>query len=127
MVAEMWSGHGVGPIHKIYTKMDQYVYKNIRVNTIFPYGEENMSLGWRFMHDNDQIHTLRVVKSYLEENSINVLKWPAQSPDLNLIKNLWKGVEQHISAVKPKNLSGNKKGILCNTSEAMHGFGGQYV
>ena len=105
MVWAAFSWHGVGPIHKIITKMDQHIYKNILTSIMIPFAEDNMPLMWKFMHDNDPKHTSRLVKSCLEENNITVLKWPAQSPDLNPIENLWNDVEEHVRAVKPKNLS----------------------
>ena len=98
-----WYGHGVGPIYKIITKMDQHVYKNIVTKTMIPFAEDNMPLIWTFMHDNDPKHTSRLVKYWLEENNITVLKRPAQSPDLNPIENLWNDVEEHFGTVKPKN------------------------
>lgn len=44
MVWAAFSGHGVGPIKKIDTRMDQYVYQNIFLNTMIPYAEDNMPL-----------------------------------------------------------------------------------
>lgn len=56
-------GHGIGYIHKTNTHVDKYVYKNLLVNTMIPYVEENMPLRWRFMHGNDPKHTSRTVSS----------------------------------------------------------------
>lgn len=105
MVWASFSWHGVGPIVQITTKMDRFVYRDIMQNHMLPFADDNMPLLWRFMHDNDPKHTSGLVKRWLEENKVSVLKWPAQSPDLNPIENLWNDVEAHISKVKPKNLT----------------------
>jgi hypothetical protein len=38
-----------------------------------------------FQQDNVRVHTARATRDYLQQNSINVMNWPALSPDLNPI------------------------------------------
>jgi hypothetical protein len=38
-----------------------------------------------FQQDNVRVHTARATRDYLQQNSINVMNWPALSPDLTFI------------------------------------------
>lgn len=49
-----------------------------------------------FQQDNATIHTARIVKEYLNKSNIAVLEWPANSPDLNPIENLWAHVKYQL-------------------------------
>ena len=57
------------------------------------------------MQENDPKHTSKLAKSALEINIVNVLKWPAQSPDLNPIENLWNDVAERIKKQKTRILT----------------------
>ena len=49
-----------------------------------------------FQHDNARPHVARVCTHFLAENDVHVLPWPAVSPDLNPIKNVWDFLSMHI-------------------------------
>lgn len=49
-----------------------------------------------FQHDNDSKHTAKATQEYLEVQGINVLPWPSQSPDLNLIESIWHTLKAQI-------------------------------
>ena len=46
-----------------------------------------------FMHDNAPCHKAEEVWELLQENNIPVMVWPANSPNLNPIKNFWRDLK----------------------------------
>ena len=51
---------------------------------------QNFGPGLTFQHDNARPHTALVTANVLVQNNVNVLPWPALSPDnMNPIEHIW--------------------------------------
>ena len=67
--------------------------------------ELNLGCQWTFQHYNDPKHTSKLVAGWLQKNTVNVLEWQAQSPDLNPIEN------QSILEERVEDLDSNPRNI----------------
>lgn len=53
-------------------------------------------LPWVFQQDNASVHRSNVAEAMLKRWNVQVLPWPAQSPDLSPIENLWSLVSRKL-------------------------------
>ena len=50
-------------------------------------------------------HSAETTQRWLRDNSVNVLEWPNQSPDLNLMEHLWRDLRMAVHQQCPSNLT----------------------
>ena len=104
MVWGCFAAHGVGNLYRIPGIMDQYGYQNILENQLYPSIERLFPDGnYIFQQDNDPKHTAIINKNWVRDNHIITMDWPAQSPDLNPIENLWSILDQRLKDRRPQN------------------------
>ncbi|KAG2802899.1 hypothetical protein PC113_g18682 [Phytophthora cactorum] len=56
---------------------------------MLPFAHKNYGVDFVFMQDNASIHASIETKSFFQEIRVQLLDWPARSPDLNPIENVW--------------------------------------
>ena len=50
------------------------------------------------MHDNARPHVARICRQFLNRNNVNVLPWPAVSPDMNPTEHIWDYLRRKVRA-----------------------------
>ncbi|KAG2466374.1 TC1A transposase, partial [Polypterus senegalus] len=96
---------GTGRLFRIKGKMTAAMYRNILDENLLQ-SALDLRMGQRFIfqQDNDPKHTAKISKEWLQDNSVSVLEWPSQSPDLNLIERLWRDLKMAVHRRFPSNL-----------------------
>ncbi|GET58376.1 IS630 family transposase [Rhizophagus irregularis DAOM 181602=DAOM 197198] len=84
-------------------KINSNTYIRILNLHLYPFQHTVCELTGRaaiFQQDNASIHTAKITKNWLKKNKIAIIDWPANSPDLNPIENIWKHLKDNIQARK---------------------------
>lgn len=68
-------------------------YQKILEEHMLPIFEKESDI---YQQDNAPAHTSKSTKKFFEDKDITVLLWPANSPDLNIIENIWGIIVQNI-------------------------------
>lgn len=84
-----FSANGTFSLQFIIPRMKSEDYQHVLDKEIAPFFASNLAHGFCFLQDNASIHTSTSTKLYLAQKNIPIIAWPACSPDLNPIENLW--------------------------------------
>ena len=103
MVFGMISIAGTGLLARLHDKINATVYKQILKKHV-PNLRTAINQPAVFMQDNTPCHTSKSVKTFLSEEDVTIMKWPAQCPDINPIENVWKLLNEKTQEKNPRNI-----------------------
>lgn len=112
MVWGAMSAAGGGPLCFIKGRVNAASYQEILEHFMLPsaeklYGDEDFI----FQHDLAPAHSAKTTGKWFTDHGITVLNWPANSPDLNPIENLWDIVKRKLRVTRPNTVDELKAAI----------------
>ncbi len=104
MVWTAMSSAGVGPLCFLRSKVNTAVYQDVVEHFMLPaadqlYGDADFI----FQQDLAPAHSVKATSTWFKDHGIPVLNWPANTPDLNPIENLWGIVKRKMRYARPNN------------------------
>ncbi len=112
MIRAVMSSAGVSPLCFLKSTVNAAIYQEILEHFMLPsadklYGDADFI----FQQDLAPAHTAKGTKSWFNNHGVTVLDWPANSPDLNPIENLWGIVKRKMRDTRPNNADDLKAAI----------------
>ncbi len=112
MIWAAMSSAGVGPLCFLKSTVNAAIYQEILEHFMLPsvdklYGDADFI----FQKDLAPVHTAKGTKSWFKYHGVTVIDWPANSPDLNPIENIWAVVKRKMRDTRPNNADDLKAAI----------------
>ena len=87
-----------------HSKINAIVHKEILKKRVVPNLRTAINQLAVFMQVNAPCHTAKSVKTFLSEEDVTVMEWPAQSPKMNSTENVWQLLNERAKEKNPRNV-----------------------
>lgn len=95
----IWAGicfNGTTDIAFLDTSLNSEGYQEVLDHYLVPVFYEMCGTNGIFQQDNAPIHTSTSTKQWFSDKCINLMKWPARSPDVSPIENVWGNLARRV-------------------------------
>ena len=113
----------MGDFVPINVSMNQNQYLTILNEHAFPSGDRLIGQSFIFQQENAPCQKSKMIKTFLIENCIETLDWPNQSPDLNVIENVW----SYIKCQRTADMTGTREGTISDVKSLLENIPTKYI